>query len=292
MNIGALLSSIIIAGSPGIKCLNDDVQYGSKSFDSHLVLKSGGQNGNADSIIQESSIFNVTLQGQNGDIFFSSSGTSNLLFTDLFTKEDYLSQFSVYLPNYYLHTLDDYGYVDIVFSNVILNFENFDGTLGDYYIKLNEYRVTNSPPSADMNDVVVSRSYYNPSVDNVRYQISYDYGKTWGDEINSRSQYFNLLNGNAYSDFVFFNESSSSIDVSLVLYDWYKDGGSVTTEVIDVNGFVLDMFTMPFTFLSTFLNFTFFAGTPYAFNLSSVLISVTLLMFVLGIILLVARLIK
>lgn len=45
-------------------------------------------------------------------------------------------------------------------------------------------------------------------------------------------------------------------------------------EVIDINGTLLLILTMPFSFLSQAFNFTLFNGTPYAFNVSQLILGV------------------
>ena len=43
-------------------------------------------------------------------------------------------------------------------------------------------------------------------------------------------------------------------------------------EIIDINGLILTIITMPFSFLSQAFNFTLFAGTPYAINVSQLIL--------------------
>ena len=45
-------------------------------------------------------------------------------------------------------------------------------------------------------------------------------------------------------------------------------------EVIDINSLILTIITMPFSFLSQAFNFTLFAGTPYAINVSQLILGV------------------
>ena len=54
----------------------------------------------------------------------------------------------------------------------------------------------------------------------------------------------------------------------------YEMTGQVTTEVVDVPGLLFEILGMPFAWISTAFNFTMFPGTPYAVNVSHIMIAV------------------
>lgn len=65
-----------------------------------------------------------------------------------------------------------------------------------------------------------------------------------------------------------------------------------TTEIIDVSGLLFTVLTLPFAFLSQAFNFTFFEGTPYAFNLSTIIMSVISIAILIIIVRLIMSMIK
>lgn len=81
-------------------------------------------------------------------------------------------------------------------------------------------------------------------------------------------------------------EITISKDLEIIYY--YNKVSSGKTEVIDMWGLVATMVSIPFTFLSQAFNLTLFAGTPYAFNFSSLLLTFISLL----VILLILKIIK
>lgn len=81
-------------------------------------------------------------------------------------------------------------------------------------------------------------------------------------------------------------EITISKDLEIIYY--YNKVSSGTTEVIDLWGLVATMVSIPFTFLSQAFNLTLFAGTPYAFNFSSLLLTFVCL----SVILLILKIMK
>lgn len=81
-------------------------------------------------------------------------------------------------------------------------------------------------------------------------------------------------------------EITISKDLEIIYY--YNKVPSGKTEVIDMWGLVATMVSIPFTFLSQAFNLTLFAGTPYAFNFSSLLLTFVCLL----VILLILKIIK
>ena len=65
-----------------------------------------------------------------------------------------------------------------------------------------------------------------------------------------------------------------------------------TTEIIDINSLLFTILTLPFAFLSQAFNFTFFEGTPYAFNLSTIILSIISIAILILIIKLIMSMIK
>lgn len=65
-----------------------------------------------------------------------------------------------------------------------------------------------------------------------------------------------------------------------------------TTEIIDMNSLLFTILTLPFAFLSQAFNFTFFEGTPYAFNLSTIILSIISIAILIMIIKLIMSMIK
>ena len=65
-----------------------------------------------------------------------------------------------------------------------------------------------------------------------------------------------------------------------------------TTEVLDMNSLLFTILTLPFAFLSQAFNFTFFEGTPYAFNLSTIILSIISIAILIMIIKLIMSMIK
>jgi len=74
-------------------------------------------------------------------------------------------------------------------------------------------------------------------------------------------------------------EITISKDLEIIYY--YNKVSSGKTEVIDMWGLVATMVSIPFTFLSQAFNLTLFAGTPYAFNFSSLLLTFVCLLVIL-----------
>lgn len=57
-----------------------------------------------------------------------------------------------------------------------------------------------------------------------------------------------------------------------------------TQEVIDIPGVLLQILVMPFTFMSTAFNFTFWQGTPYAINIGHLLLGLLIALIIIFII--------
>lgn len=89
-----------------------------------------------------------------------------------------------------------------------------------------------------------------------------------------------------------FSVANDRIPFTLTFNNLVYTPSTINQEVLPVMPFVFQMLSMPFTFLSGFLNFTFFEGTPYAFNLSVILLSLSLLFSLFGIVLLILKFIK
>lgn len=91
----------------------------------------------------------------------------------------------------------------------------------------------------------------------------------------------------------------SDIDYLSFTINKYVDGVYVpttpnepTTEIIDMNSLLFTILTLPFAFLSQAFNFTFFEGTPYAFNLSTIILSIISIAILIMIIKLIMSMIK
>lgn len=92
---------------------------------------------------------------------------------------------------------------------------------------------------------------------------------------------------------------TETIDYLEFTIDTYSKGsyvpsmpGTPTTEVLDLNSLIFTILTMPFSFLSTCFNFTFFEGTPYAFNVSTIILSIISIVILLFIIKLIMSMVK
>ena len=119
-----------------------------------------------------------------------------------------------------------------------------------------------------------SRINYSNDVADFGNEIVYDYN------IMQQATYFlaRIYIRNSYDT----NEEYTDIplDASLFIYDpkstsgnyrWSVDTSSANYEVIDVGGLLLTILAMPFAWISTAFNYTFWAGTPYALNVGHLL---------------------
>lgn len=208
-------------------------------------------------------------------------GTGYFNFYDYFAKPYYTGladDLLVYitLPNYYI-TYSGYAELILEVVSAELKCSNNNGDI--FTFEMNEE--FNSIWICELNDV-----YWLSGT----YRFKSDQVGTWG------------YNGNYVNIDTFYEQNTGLNFVSLDLnwrllvssnnYQVQYASSDINQEVIDVNGLILDLIVMPFSFLSQFLNFNFFPGTPYQFNLSVALMSIIAVVVIFGIIMLVVKFIK
>ena len=89
------------------------------------------------------------------------------------------------------------------------------------------------------------------------------------DEISNLSPYSQIYqHGNSEYGFI------DTYNITTIETYWQKYINPNDTNIVDIPGVMMDVLTMPFTFISGAFNLTLFPGTPYAVNFSNLFLSV------------------
>ena len=186
--------------------------------------------------------------------------------------------------------LNLYNNISTTFENNIYYAQQFDNSPLLYNLEFYSQNGVISSTSTDKYFLTITGSYNN---DTANLLLNYELDKNSG-----YLRYYGPPITIAVSDGGS-GAVGSDIDYLTFTITKYVDGVYVpttpnepTTEVLDMNSLLFTILTMPFAFLSQAFNFTFFEGTPYAFNLSTIILSIISIAILIMIIKLIMSMIK